>query len=176
MKKYMLALTISSSVWGSSVMAAGPNHITFQGEVTDQSCEVTINGNNTNPVVLLPTVAATELSASGVTAGETTFSLSISGCDGTAISTNTLFVGNSVDADGNMTNIASSAPAENVALQLLADGTPINLNNSTPVEGPSVIAGETEATKDYSVQYIATGGAATAGAVTGTVQFAITYL
>ena len=41
----------------ASVFAASDNTITFQGEVTDQTSAVTINGNAASPVVLLPTVS-----------------------------------------------------------------------------------------------------------------------
>ncbi|XAG09174.1 hypothetical protein NM432_17925 [Vibrio metschnikovii] len=87
----------------------------------------------------------------------------------------TQFVGNAVDTNGYMKNIAADG-AENVALQLLAEGAAIDLNNSLPVAGPSVIAGETEGSAEYAVQYVATDADVTAGAVTGTVQFSITYL
>ncbi|EOZ5530898.1 fimbrial protein [Vibrio metschnikovii] len=176
MKKYTLALAVSAAILGSSAMAAaGPNHITFIGEVTDQTCQVAINGNDTNPVVLLPTVATTDFASAGDVAGETTFVMSVSGCDGTAVTAKTQFVGNAVDANGYMKNIAADG-AENVALQLLAEGAAIDLNNSLPVAGPSVIAGETEGSAEYAVQYVATDADVTAGAVTGTVQFSITYL
>lgn len=177
MKKMTLALAVSGLFFGSSAaMAAGPNTITFMGEVSDQTCEVTINGNATNPVVLLPTATTAELASAGATAKETTFTLGVAGCDGTAFTSNTVFVGNSVDANGNLTNVASSGAA-NVALQLLdaPGGAVIDLNNSTPVAGVTLAAGETEGSVDYAVQYISVAGGATAGPVMGSVQYAVSY-
>ncbi len=61
-------------------MSASNNTITFQGEVTAQTCSVTVNGLEANPVVLLPTVSSSDLDASGQTKGKTTFTLGVSGC------------------------------------------------------------------------------------------------
>lgn len=177
MKKLSLALAASGLLLGSTAaMAAGPNTITFMGEVSDQTCEVEINGNAANPVVLLPTATTAELTAAGSTAKETVFTLGVTGCDGTAFTSKTVFVGNTVDANGNLTNVAASGAA-NVALQLLdaPSGAAIDLNTSTPVAGVTLAAGETEGTVDYAVQYISVAGGATAGPVLGSVQYAVSY-
>lgn len=63
-----------------STMAAPT--VTFQGEVTDQTCSVNINGQ-TNSVVLLPTVAMADFGATladGQSAGQTPFTVSVSNC------------------------------------------------------------------------------------------------
>ncbi|WP_345842219.1 fimbrial protein [Shewanella algae] len=177
MKKLTLAFAVSGALLGSSAaMAAGPNSITFQGEVTAETCEVTINGNAANPVVLLPTVSEADLTAAGATAGETLFTLGVTGCSGaSAISTTTKFVGNNVDTDG---NLANTGTATNVALQLLdaPGGAAIDLNTDVAVTGVALAAGETEGSVDYAVQYISVAGGATAGTVAGSVQYAISYL
>lgn len=181
MKKITLALAASGLLLGSSAaMAAGPNTITFMGEVTSQTCEVEINGNAANPVVLLPTATIAELATAGATAKETIFTLGITGCtaDTVALNTKTVFVGNVVDANGNLTNTAASG-ATNVALQLLdaPSGAAIDLNTSAsnPVAGVVLAAGETEGTVDYAVQYVSVAGGATAGPVMGSVQYAVSY-
>lgn len=177
MKKITLALAASGLLLGSSAaMAAGPNTITFMGEVTAQTCEVTINGNDANPVVLLPTATTTELAASGNTAKETTFTLGLTGCTaGAALNTQTVFIGNNVDGNGNLTNVAASGAA-NVALQLLdaPSGSPIDLTSAATVAGVSLAASATSGSKDYAVQYYASG-VSTAGPVLGSVQYSITY-
>lgn len=63
-----------------STMAAPT--VTFQGEVTDQTCSVNINGQ-TNSVVLMPTVAMADFGATladGQSAGQTPFTVSVSNC------------------------------------------------------------------------------------------------
>ncbi|WP_194756367.1 fimbrial protein [Aliidiomarina indica] len=82
--------------------------------------------------MLLPTVNTSDLSTAGSTAGETTFTLALSGCSGTATTTQTNFVGNNVDANGNLANIVADGYATNVALQLLdaPGGAAIDLNST----------------------------------------------
>lgn len=77
-----LAVLISAALVSASVSAASDNTINFQGEVTTETCSVSVNGNNASPVVLLPTVSTSDLAASGATAGETPFTVGVSGCTG----------------------------------------------------------------------------------------------
>ncbi|CAA0303997.1 Uncharacterised protein [Klebsiella oxytoca] len=78
--KTMLALFSFAALSGSA-LAATPT-VTFQGEVTSQTCSVSINGE-TNSVVLLPTVSTADFGANlanGQTAGLTPFTVTVSGC------------------------------------------------------------------------------------------------
>lgn len=68
----MNKITLAMALFAASTtvaMAASNNTITFQGEVTAQTCSVTVNGLDANPMVLLPTVSSGDLNASGKTAG-----------------------------------------------------------------------------------------------------------
>ncbi|PSB84770.1 fimbrial protein [Photobacterium damselae] len=169
----LLGMGIATSAFA---VEAAPNTINFQGEVTEQTCEVTVNGNTADPVVLLSSVGAKDLATAGATAGETTFTLGVTGCaaGADALPINTVFVGNNVDASGNLGNTGT---ATNVALQLLdaSGGSAIDLTSSASVSGLEVAAGATEATHDFAVQYISKAGSATAGTVLGSVQYAIEY-
>lgn len=69
MKKLTLSILVLGALFGTSVQAN--NTITFLGEVSDQTCEVAINGNAANPSVLLPTVSTAQLATAGSVAGET---------------------------------------------------------------------------------------------------------
>ncbi|WP_233867629.1 fimbrial protein [Paraburkholderia adhaesiva] len=179
MKKHLLALAIAA-VPVFAFAAPSTNTINFQGEVTDQTCDVTINGNASNPTVLLPTVSTQALAASGDTAGQTSFTIGVSGCMApttTAQAIGTVFVGNQVTASGNLGNTGT---ATNVALQLLdpqAPTTPFDLSNSAgyTAAGMSLPVGATSTSYDFAVQYVAENGAATAGSVLGSVQYAVTY-
>lgn len=159
-------------------MADSANTITFKGEVTEQTCEVTVNGVNARPVVLLPSVAKSELKAASSSAGLTTFTLGVTGCtaDTNALDIKTVFVANNMTALG---NLANTGTAQNVELQLLTDATGttvIDLRDPTPVAGITVAAGSTSGEHDYAVQYYSPNGGATAGTVVGAVQYAVTYL
>ena len=158
--------------------ADSANTITFKGEVTEQTCEVTVNGVNARPVVLLPTVAKSELTSLDSVAGLTAFTLGVTGCtaDTDALNIKTVFVANNMTQHG---NLANTGTAQGVELQLMTDslGTAvIDLRNSTPVDGITVAAGNTTGEHDYAVQYYSPNGNASAGTVIGTVQYAVSYL
>ena len=63
LKKCYLAMLSGSLLVSANAMALSENTITFQGEVTDETCSVAINGNQATPVVLLPTVSSADLGA-----------------------------------------------------------------------------------------------------------------
>lgn len=65
MNKKIIALSVFVGLSSAfSAFAASDNTITFQGEVTDQTCAVTVNGNAVSPVVLLPTVSISDFASS----------------------------------------------------------------------------------------------------------------
>ncbi|EPG6758332.1 fimbrial protein [Citrobacter freundii] len=168
-----LALLLAQIAYADSA-----NTITFKGEVTEQTCEVTVNGVNARPVVLLPSVAKSDLAAAASSAGLTTFTLGVTGCtvDSNALDIKTVFVANNMTERG---NLANTGTAQNVELQLLTDSagtTPIDLRTGTPIAGITVAAGNTSGEHDFAVQYFSPNGGATAGTVVGTVQYAISYL
>jgi len=169
---------IAALILSQSAIADSANTITFKGEVSEQTCEVTINGVSARPVVVLPTVSKSQLTAADTSAGLTTFTLGVTGCAVTsgALDVKTLFVGHNVSASGNLANTGS---ASNVELQLLTDAggaTPIDLRTSTAIAGVIVPAGQTAGEHDFAVQYYSPTGSATAGTVVGSVQYAVTYL
>ncbi|HEY3589472.1 MAG TPA: fimbrial protein [Buttiauxella sp.] len=177
--KTLLSVAFGTTVLiSSTAFADSANTITFKGEVTEQTCSVSVNGSSARPVVLLPTVSKSELATATDTAGLTTFTLGVSGCtvDSTDLQIKTLFIGTNVTSNGNLGN---SGTATNVELQLLTDATGtsvINLSNPTAIAGMTVLAGETTAEHDYAVQYYTPTGSAGAGTVVGVVQYAISYL
>ena len=153
--------------------------VTFQGEVTDQTCKATINGQ-TDSTVLLPTVPTTELNAAGATTGLTPFSISVEDCsvDTADVVIGTKFLGHNVTAGGNLGNVATNNPAQNVSIQLTekADGSaPVTLNGITKVDGLVLKQGDTSATHQFGAQYISEAGSATAGAVTAVAEYTLSY-
>lgn len=175
MRKLTLSILVLGALFGANVQAN--NTITFIGEVSDQTCEVTINGNASNPTVLLPTVSKADLASAGSTAGETPFTIAVSGCTVNATQASpisTVFVGNNLTNAGNLGNTGT---ATNVALQILdgVGGAGVDLTGSAAVAGLNVAAGETTASYDFAVQYISETGNATSGSVTSSVQYAVSY-
>ena len=175
MKKNFIALAIAAAAVVSG-SAFADNTIKFQGEVADQTCEVSINGNASSPMVLLPTVPKSSLNTSGSTAGDTNFTVSVSGCTATASATaiKTVFVGNNLTSNGRLGNTGT---ATNVSLRLVdpaSPTTPLDLTGQTGNPGLVLAANATSAAYDYAVQYYAEG-AATPGSVLGSVQYAVSY-
>lgn len=163
--------------FASSASALSANTIEFIGEVTDQTCEVSINGNASIPVILLPTVSKTELNAAGKTAGETPFTISVTGCTADAtkdLNIKTRFVANNLTSSN---RIGNTGDAVNVALELFDPqnaSASIDMTGATPAPGLVLVKDTTEASYDFGVRYYAEG-AAQAGAVSGSVQYALLY-
>lgn len=177
MKLNKLILVASLSLALPVVALAAPT-VTFQGEVTDQTCKASINGQ-TDSTVLLPTVPSAELSAAGMKTGLTPFSISVEDCqvDTADVEIATKFLGHNVTATGNLGNIAEANAAQNVSIQLTTDAagqTPVKLNGVTAVNGLVLNAGETSATHQFGAQYYAED-AATAGAVTAVAEYTLSY-
>lgn len=175
-KKHTIAMFVSIMMASSSAMAISENTITFQGEVTDETCSVAVNGNSATPVILLPTVSTQELAADGDKAGQISFDVGLSGCTGnvsTETKISTVFVGNQVTANGNLGNTGT---AQNVEVQLLdTTDAVIDLKNGFTGGGDlKLAAGASEASATYTAQYYATG-AVTAGTVEATLQYAVSY-
>ncbi|OOE32029.1 hypothetical protein BZG05_15855 [Salinivibrio kushneri] len=179
MKKSMIsvasALGLTSVVMFASSAALANNTITFNGEVTDQTCSVTVNGNAANPVVLLESVSAALLQDAGSTAGDKTFNIGITDCTAPQgnVDVSTVFVGNGVTDGGNLLN---TGDAENVALQIKdANGDAVDLSSPAKLSGLVLEAGATSASADFGVAYISENGGATPGEVEGALQYAVEY-
>ncbi|EPY7113979.1 fimbrial protein [Klebsiella variicola] len=161
--------------------------VTFQGEVTSQTCSVEINGQ-TNSVVLLPTVTLADFGttlAAGQTAGLTPFTVSVTGCTAPTANQNitTQFLGYDVDSTtgvlGN-TNTSTDA-ASGFGIQLLSDstgdsGTEVTLSGVTDVAGLILATGETSASHEFGARYYSLGTSGTAGKITAVAEYTVSYL
>ena len=158
--------------------------VTFEGEVTDQTCSVNINGQ-TNSVVMLPTVATADFGttlANGQKAGLTPFTIAISGCTAPTadLNINTKFLGYDVDAvTGVLGNRATANAAVGYGIQLTgsSNGTnPVMLSGPTSVSGLVLKTSETSASYDFGAQYYvinATG--AKPGKITAVAEYTLSY-
>jgi len=180
-KMTFLSASVVSVLFASQAFAASDNTITFQGEVTAETCSVTVNGNTAKPLVLLPTVNVSALAASGQSAGETTFDIGVTGCSGNAnaeTTVSTVFAGNNISTAGNLSNLAATTDAaKNVEIQILdTKGAVIDFNKGSfnGAGDLKLAAGAKEASATYTAQYYATG-VSTAGAVEATMQYAVSY-
>ena len=111
-------VALSMLALSGACAAASSNTVQFKGEVSTQTCSVNINDNQSNPVVLLPTVAASKLATKGATAGDTTFTVNVTGCAAATSDTaiKTVLAGNNPTTNGNLGNAGDAAK---VSIQLL---------------------------------------------------------
>lgn len=163
---------------------ASDGTITVNGAVSDTTCSIdgVASGSPANVTATLPTVTAGALSAAGATAGISNLGdikLTLSGCSGAATKAVARFEnGTTIDqSSGNLKNLASASPANNVQVRLLnANLQPINIltntNNDVATSGAAISGGA--ATLNYFAQYYATGKA-TAGSVNTSVEYTMQY-
>ena len=165
-------LTIAAAIPMSAFAADGT--ITFNGEVTAQTCSITTPGG-ADFTVNLPTVASSALSAAGQTAGRTGFAITLANCPAGQVATY-FEPGSTVDnASGRLNN---QGTAGNVQVQLLGDnGQPIPVQASGTAQANSQwvsVASDGTASLDYAAEYYATG-AATAGDVATNISYTVIY-
>lgn len=173
-----LAATFGAAALFSTSVAAADGTITITGKVVANTCSFSVNGGSASNIVQLPVVFTTALNAAGAVAGNTPFTIKVSGCDPNLTSVQEQFGGSNINAtDGNLKNIATATSpqtvAGNVEVQLLSGtGTVINLNNNNASPVGTLTSGGV--TLNYQAQYYATA-AASAGQVSTTVTYTTLY-
>lgn len=187
MKKSIINLAVLAVLgMGAFVaQAASTGTITFNGELTDTTCDVSINGQGADATVTLPTVSINQLTAPGNTAGRTSFNMSLSKCvigtEGGHTKVAAFFQpGSTVDLSTGRLKNTDSTGATKVDLQLLdASGNykPINIGNTDQVSSMAYIdIDETtgNAMLPYAVEYYA-NDQTTPGIVTSSVVYNLQY-
>ncbi len=184
MKKVFLTVLVASacSVAASSAFAielpststaVSGGTINFEGRVVDAACSIA--ADSMDQTVVLSQVRTAKLSTAGETAGQKTpFSIQLEDCD-TTVSTNASIVFNgSQDSDlaGSLANLAGAGSASNVALKLYdSEGNELAVGDQSAaaelIDGSNTIP--------FSVDYVATKEAATAGKVSATATFNVIY-
>jgi major type 1 subunit fimbrin (pilin) len=170
--------------------SAADGVVYFDGEISDTTCQINGLDKKADLTVKLPKVNSSALAADGETAGLTSFTLKLTGCK---ISTGSVYphflYGATIDPQTSRLKNAATGlgDARNVEVALLnEDLSPIDLardageQNVLKAELIPVTAGEPatttgEATLKFFAQYVATGGAAIAGAVHTNVLYAMVY-
>lgn len=157
--------------------------IAFNGKVVANTCVITVTGGSAsaaggagNGTVTLPTVYTTAFTGIGSVTGVTPFSISLTGCDSSFATAQTLWIpgGNLSATGGRLTNTSNST----VDVQLLnGSGTAMDLSKGTAVAqgSQSVSFSAGSATLNYSAQYYATAATVNAGGVSTSTQFTVIY-
>lgn len=186
MKKTLVSLSLLAALGMgmTAANAASTGTITFNGELTDTTCDVDVNGQGADATVTLPTVSVNQLTAAGNVTGRTSFNMNLTNCvigtEGGHSKVAAFFQpGNTVDlGTGRLKNMSTDG-ATLVDLQLLdASGnySAINVGNTDQVQDTSYvdIAADGTALLPYAVEYYA-NGQTTPGVVTSSVVYNLMY-
>ncbi|WLW62215.1 fimbrial protein [Achromobacter aegrifaciens] len=173
-RKILSAIMIAGMATGTHTAFAS-NTITFDGSVTAQTCTINSSNGTNNFTVTLPPVSANALSTAGQTAGDTAFTILLTGCTPDSGNVRTHFeAGGTVNPNGRLTN--QTGNAKNVEIQLLnSDASVIKAGDAVASQNSkqaSLNAGS--ASLSYVARYFATG-AATAGTLNTVVNYSIAY-
>lgn len=187
MNKYLLASVIALSV-SSGIAQAADGTITFNGLVTSSACtaiaSVTADATGTpgTAVLTLPNVSTATLNtAAGTYAGQTPFSIQLTGCEATVALSNVRTLFTTTDATGGaITNTAAAPVAANVAIAIMQQNgtTQIDVNGGAASD-PGVALPPTGSpgplTLNYKAAYKSLSTGVTSGNVTGVADFVISY-
>ncbi len=189
MKKRILQL-IPAVTLGAAFAAlpgrvmASDGTITFTGSIDTSTCTISTTGTGGSFTVALPKVSSQVLRATGQTAGDTAFTIRLTGCSDIAGNVSTNFeTGTAVDqASGRLNNTATAGGATNVQIQLLnasdasaiVVGAPVASQNShgTALASDGATPPTGNATLSYIARYYATG-VSTAGSVASQVTYSL---
>lgn len=182
-KRIAIAVLIGSA--STVVASANDGTITFEGTISDATCEIS-GGDDASPnqgpdfTVRLPNVSTTALAKVGELAGDTPFYINLSGsqCPNGKVANVIFERAQSTNIDtttGNLKNHTIDGAATNVQVRILnVDKKNLNLNQANNNHQPIKIA-ENKAQFKYWGQYIAVGGATKAGTVKTDVVYSVTY-
>lgn len=187
MKKTLFTAALAAAFGLVAMQAsAADGTITFTGLITDTTCTVTggtgTDGAAQNITVAMPTVSVTALKADGQRAGDTPFSLVIGGSGQTGC-TNGKVVSlrfepaqsPMIDATtGRLKNSTAAGMATLVEVAML-NAAKSDINLYTSANSTQATIANNTATLNYWAQYVATGGASTAGTVNTNVVYSLTY-
>lgn len=154
-------------------LAQQANVVHFQGEVTNKTCNISLNGEPGSTIVTMPTVAAANLATTGTTAGDTPFTLEFSNCVGTLVNATIWFAGQNFNADGRLLN---EGTAGNLTIQVtdVLSNSIINFNSPTASKSSTVDLTTGSATVPFVAKYYAET-AVSAGTVLATTNYSVTY-
>jgi major type 1 subunit fimbrin (pilin) len=158
------------------VSHAADGTITFNGSITDQTCNINGAGGK-DFAVTLPTVSSSQLNAPGLSAGRTPFVISLSGCSAQTGNVHTYFEsGATTDSETGFLKLDSGG-AQNVMIRLLngSDASPIKAGFTDGEQGSksaALVGGA--ATLPYYAEYVTTGVAGS-GPANSSVMYSISY-
>ncbi|WP_277961053.1 fimbrial protein [Pseudomonas sp. RIT-To-2] len=168
---------VSLALMSQAALAADTGTITFNGKVTDETCEVT-TGTNGDFTVDLATAKVAELAQAGDTAVPLNFRIAVDNCSPSVknVRAQFLYDASLVDLSSGLlkNQLSGATAATQVGLQLFNtdDSSVIKPGDAGASKSFALINNAAEMT--YGVQYYATGES-TAGLVKSQVKYQLSY-
>jgi major type 1 subunit fimbrin (pilin) len=178
MKNVMKISALALGLATTGIAQSSTGTITFNGQLTANTCSAAVNGAGPSATVTLPTISISDLNAAGKTAGKTRFQIALSGCSAnTSVAAFFEETPGATDIAGRLIN---SGTATNVSIELNDIGTSstrILVGQESQISktiGWYTIPTTGTQTMNYSAQYYA-NGTTTAGTVTSKVNYTLMY-
>lgn len=152
---------------------AADGTITFTGDITNTTCNISVNGRNSSTTIVFEPISVSALSKAGEVANELPVTLTLTNCQNPTENVRALF--DSAETDSITGNLKNKGSATNVQVQLM-DNTrkPIKLGDGSQANGPSFKIVNELATLDYFARYYATDKVE-AGDVSTVVNYSLSY-
>jgi len=179
MRYSSLAMLVACSLATSAAHADFNNTITFEGEVTDQTCKVDVNGSD-KTTVKLPVVSEQSMQSLNATAGETPFTVNITECAKEG-NVSLRISRESVNEKGHIKiDDTTSSAAKGYAVQLIDQDKEIPLETETHTLyalGTTTKTGDATFSiqKEFIARYIREDNDAKAGIVKAVVKYELAY-
>lgn len=174
MKKRLLATSMIAALAlpVTSTMAANGT-ITFTGDISNTTCNISVNGRNSSTTITFEPISASALSKAGEVANELPVTMALTNCQNPTENVRALF--DSTETDSITGNLKNKGSATNVQVQLMDNGRkPIKLGDGSQVNGPSFKIVDDMATLNYFARYYATDKVE-AGDVSTVVNYSLSY-
>jgi major type 1 subunit fimbrin (pilin) len=177
MKRIALPLFVAAVGLTASAAHASDGTLTINGTIVANSCKISGNGQGPNFTVTLPSVSASTLSAAGSVAGATSFKIALTDCTPATGTVHTFWeYGSNTLDDGNLKN---NGTASSVEVQLLDYNGSMKTIDVSKADGAqnsqNVSISGGSANLQYAAQYFTPAGGTTAGSVTTTVTYSMSY-
>ncbi|MGL4726475.1 MAG: fimbrial protein [Scandinavium sp.] len=174
MNKLITASVLFCCVYSATILASSQGTISYIGDITGGTCDVTVNGESADATVTLVTVTADDLNEKKET-GKTPFHFVFSHCAGTLKYVQPYFeTGSTVDtANYYLKNVGGTATGVELILRT-PGGNQIKPGTDAQAGGTKWQFGTDVTSSSYSVSYI-TNGSAVAGTVSSSVVYHLDY-
>lgn len=174
MEKTLLASSLIAVIaFPISAAMAADGTITFTGEITNTTCNISVNGRNSSTEIKFDPISVSALSKAGEVANEQPVTLALTNCQNPTENVRALF--NSTETDNSTGNLKNRGTATNVQVQLLDKSRkPIHLGDGSQSSGPSFKIVNEMATLNYFARYYATAKV-DGGDVDTVVNYSLSY-